>query len=265
MSLSVKLTAFEGPLDLLLHLIEKNKVDIYDIPIVEITDQYLEYVRGMDIQDMDLASEFMLMAATLLDIKCRMLLPKDEEEAEEAEDPRDELVKRLIEFKKYKYMSGVLRDMMDDNGIALTKETTLPSEVIKYRPEIDLDELLSDVTLDQLMDIYKDVMRRRRDSLDPVRSRFGRIEKEKISVADQMIQLEKRAIKDRKITFRSCLEKQPDKVSVVVTFLAVLELMHYGKIKISQDSLFGEITIESLEDIDTVVDENAFADSVEFG
>jgi segregation and condensation protein A len=264
MALSVKLTAFEGPLDLLLHLIEKNKIDIYDIPIVEITDQYLEYVQKMDIQDMDLASEFMVMAATLLDIKCRMLLPKEEEESEDEEDPRDELVKRLIEFKKYKYMSGILRDAMDDAGISITKEMSLPEEVVKYRPSVDIDELLEGVTLEQLNSIYMDVMRRRRDSIDPVRSRFSRIEKEKISVADQMIQLEKKAIRDRKITFRSCLEDQPDRVSVVVTFLAVLELMHYGKIKISQDSLFGEITIESLEDSNTVVDENAFAGSVEF-
>lgn len=264
MPLSVKLTAFEGPLDLLLHLIEKNKIDIYDIPIVEITDQYLEYVKEMDIQDMELASEFMVMAATLLDIKCRMLLPKEEEEAGDSEDPREKLVKRLIEFKKYRYMSGVLRDVMDDAGISLTKETTLPEEVLKYRPQVDIDELLDGVTLEQLMDVYRDIMRRRRDAIDPVRSRFSRIEKEKISVADQMIRLEKRAIRDRKLSFRSFLEKQADKDSVVVTFLAVLELMHYGKIKISQDSLFGEIVIESLEDSNAVVDENAFADSVEF-
>lgn len=259
MALEVKLTAFEGPLDLLLHLIDKNKVDIYDIPIVEITDQYLEYVRDMDVEDMDLASEFMLMAATLLDIKCRMLLPKDEENAEEEGDPRDELVKRLIEYKKCKYMSSVLRDIMDETGISLTKETTLPDEVIKYRPPVDLDDLLSDVTTGQLMDIYKDVLRRRRESIDPIRSRFGRIEKERVSVADQMVKLEKRAIKDRKLSFRSALEEQPDRISVVVTFLAVLELMHYGKIKIQQDSLFGDIVIESLEESDAVVDEAAFA------
>ena len=264
MALSVKLTAFEGPLDLLLHLIEKNKIDIYDIPIVEITDQYLEYVREMDIDDMELASEFMVMAATLLDIKCRMLLPKEEEEAEEEADPRDELVKRLIEFKKYKYMSGILREAMDDTGVSLTKEATLPEEVVKFRPAVDINELLEGVTLEQLNEIYMDVLRRRREAIDPVRSRFSRIEKEKISVADQMICLEKKAIEDRKLSFKGFLEKQPDRDSVVVTFLAILELMHYGKIKIIQESLFGEITIESLEDADTVVDENAFADSVEF-
>ncbi len=264
MSLSVKLSAFEGPLDLLLHLIDKNKIDIYDIPIVEITDQYLEYVQSMDDMDMELASEFMVMAATLLDIKCRMLLPVDEDEETEEGDPRDELISRLIEYKKYKYMSGVLRDIMDDNGMFLTRDTVLPDEVAKYRPEADLDELLSDVSLDKLTEIYKDILRRRREVVDPVRSRFGKIEKEKISVADQMVRLEKQAIRDRKMSFRKCIEKQPDKYSVVVTFLAVLELMHYGKIRISQEEIFGDILIESLEEADTIVDEAAYSDSEDF-
>ena len=98
MAIPVKLPVFEGPLDLLMHLIEKNKIDIYDIPIVEITDQYLEYVRQMDRQDLDVTSEFLVMAATLLDIKCRMLLPreKDEETGEEEGDPREELVRRSL-------------------------------------------------------------------------------------------------------------------------------------------------------------------------
>ena len=105
MELSVKLPVFEGPLDLLLHLIDKNKIDIYDIPIVMITDQYLEYVQQMPQEDLNLMSEFMVMAATLLDIKCRMLLPKEVNEEGEEEDPRAELVARLLEYKMYKYMS----------------------------------------------------------------------------------------------------------------------------------------------------------------
>ena len=99
MALEVKLEVFEGPLDLLLHLIEKNKVDIYDIPIVEITEQYLDYIRQMQTEDMDGMSEFLLMAATLLDIKCRMLLPREVNEEGEEEDPRAELVAKLLEYK----------------------------------------------------------------------------------------------------------------------------------------------------------------------
>ena len=112
MAIVVKLEVFEGPLDLLLHLIEKNKVDIFDIPIVEITDQYLEYVRNMQTEDMNVISEFLLIAATLLDIKCKMLLPKTETEdgEEDEEDPRKELVEKLLEYKMYKYMSYELKD-----------------------------------------------------------------------------------------------------------------------------------------------------------
>ena len=98
MALEVKLEVFEGPLDLLLHLIEKNKVDIYDIPIVEITEQYLDYIRQMQTEDMNVMSEFLLMAATLLDIKCRMLLPREVNEEGEEEDPRAELVEKLLEY-----------------------------------------------------------------------------------------------------------------------------------------------------------------------
>ena len=102
MSLEVKLQVFEGPLDLLLYLIEKNKVDIYDIPIVEITAQYLEYIRQMENRDMNVMSEFLVMAATLVDIKCKMLLPKEVNEEGEEEDPRTELVQKLLEYKMYK-------------------------------------------------------------------------------------------------------------------------------------------------------------------
>lgn len=111
MELSYKLEKFEGPLDLLLHLIEKNKVNIYDIPIAEITDQYMEYVRQMDEENLDVVSEFLVMAATLLDIKARMLLPKEVNEEGEEEDPRAELVMRLLEYKKYRLMSEELKDM----------------------------------------------------------------------------------------------------------------------------------------------------------
>ena len=100
MAISVKLEKFEGPLDLLLHLIEKNKIDIYDIPIVEITAQYLDYVRQMQEEDMNVMSEFLVMAATLIDIKCRMLLPVEVNEEGEEEDPRAELVQKLLEYKK---------------------------------------------------------------------------------------------------------------------------------------------------------------------
>ena len=115
MGIPVKLTVFEGPLDLLLHLIEKNKVNIYDIPIVEITDQYMDYIHQMEREDLNVMSVFLVMAATLLDIKCRMLLPKEINEEGEEEDPRAELVEQLLQYKMYKYMSYELRDRQVDS------------------------------------------------------------------------------------------------------------------------------------------------------
>ena len=130
MAIPVKLEAFEGPLDLLLHLIEKNKIDIYDIPIVEITEQYLDYIKQMQNRDMNIMSEFLVMAATLLDIKCRMLLPKEVNEEGEEEDPRAELVQKLLEYKMYKYMSFELRDRQVDAARNMYREQNLPKEEI---------------------------------------------------------------------------------------------------------------------------------------
>ena len=110
MGIPVKLGVFEGPLDLLLHLIEKNKIDIYDIPIVEITDQYMEYIHAMEREDLGIMSEFMVMAATLLDIKCRMLFSKEVNEEGEEEDPRAEMVGKLLEYKMDKFMSYEMKD-----------------------------------------------------------------------------------------------------------------------------------------------------------
>ena len=161
MEISYKLEHFEGPLDLLLHLIEKNKVSIYDIPIVEITNQYLDYVNHMDKEDLNLVSDFLVMAATLIDIKSRMLLPREEEEESEEEDPRTELVNRLLEYKKYKYISQELADLEDSAGLHLFKPATVPPEVARYEPPVDLDELLDGLTLARLQTIFHQVMKRK--------------------------------------------------------------------------------------------------------
>ena len=150
----VKLQVFEGPLDLLLHLIDKNKIDIYDIPIVEITNQYMEYIQAMDRADLNVMSEFLVMAATLLDIKCKMLLPKEVNEEGEEEDPRAELVEKLLEYKMYKYMSFELRDMELDAAKSFYREKDVPREVEAYRPPLDYNELLKDMTLAKLQDIF---------------------------------------------------------------------------------------------------------------
>ncbi len=243
MGISVKLEQFEGPLDLLLHLIDKNKVDIFDIPIVEITNQYMEYLHAMETEDMSVMSEFLVMAATLLDIKARMLLPKEVNEEGEEEDPRQELVERLLEYKMYKYMSYELRDRQMDAEHVLYREQSIPKEVQQYKPPVDLDEILGDLNLEKLNAIFQDVMKRSENRLDPVRSKFGQVEKEEVDLDQTIAYVEKYISQHRKCNFRDLLNKQKSKMRIAITFLTILEMMKTGKIEVEQDEIFGEIQI----------------------
>lgn len=245
MGIPVKLQVFEGPLDLLLHLIDKNKIDIYDIPIVEITNQYMEYIEAMEQSDLNVMSEFLLMAATLLDIKCRMLLPKEVNEDGEEEDPRQELVEQLLQYKMYKYMSYELKDRQVDSERVMYRKPDIPEEVAGYVEPVDLDELLEDLTLSRLQSIFQDVMRKQTDKIDQIRSKFGKIEKEEITVSEKLAQVEEYALKHRKFSFRELITKQNSRMQIVVTFLAVLEMMKSGQIVIEQEQPFDDILITS--------------------
>lgn len=245
MGLSVTLEVFEGPLDLLLYLIEKNKIDIYDIPIVVITEQYLDYIRKMQTEDMNVMSEFLVMAATLLDIKCRMLLPKEVNEEGEEEDPRAELVQKLLEYKMYKYMAYELRDKQVDAAKSWYKKPMLPKEVTEYQYPIDYEELLGGLSLTKLHEIFKAVMRRQEEKVDPIRSRFGKIEKDEINLEEKQVYIEEYVRNHKRFSFRSLLEKQGSKMEVIVTFMAVLEMMKQGMISIEQECAFADIMITS--------------------
>ncbi len=245
MDMTVKLQVFEGPLDLLLHLLDKNKVNIYDIPIVEITNQYMEYIEEMKRRDLNILSEFLVMAATLIDIKSKMLLPSTGEDEEEEEDPRKELVQQLLEYKMYKCMAYELKDLQMDASRVMFKEPTIPKEVLAYEEPINMEELISDVTLAKLNEIFKSIMKKQVDKIDPVRSKFGKIEKEEVSLEEKMEYLEDYALHHRHFSFRDLLESQSGKVEIIVTFLAILELMKMGKIYISQEHIFDDIKIES--------------------
>ncbi len=247
MDLEFKLQVFEGPLDLLLHLIEKNKIDIYDIPIVEITDQYLEYVNQMPKEDLDMASEFLLMAATLIDIKSRMLLPKEVDEEGNEIDPRAELVEKLIEYKMYKHAAQELRDMQVYAGKSLYKEETLPKEVKKYKQPVDLDKLLKDVDLSKLNEIFQMVLKRQVDKIDPVRSKFGKIEMEEVSLPEKIDFVSHTIKTKKKCSFKQLLESASSKIEVVVSFLAILELIKVGEIEVKQENTFDDIYITSKE------------------
>ena len=249
MAIEVKLQAFEGPLDLLLHLIDKNKVNIYDIPISLITEQYMAYIDAMteaQVQ-MDLMSEFLVMAATLLDIKSRMLLPAEKDEEGEEIDPREELVRQLLEYKTYKYMSFELRDREASAAGVYYRRQSIPSEVRQYREPVDPDKVLESagVTLPGLYKVFQEVMRRREDLRDPIRSNFGKIEKEQIDTGETMHFVERYIMNRSRCTFRKLLMLRSGRMYAVVTFLTILELMKRGHIYVVQDENFGEIEIEA--------------------
>jgi segregation and condensation protein A len=245
MDLKLKLQVFEGPLDLLLYLIEKNKVNIYDIPIVEITGQYMEYLEEMRRRDLNVLSEFLVMAATLLEIKAKMLLPQEVKDEEEEEDPRAELVQQLLEYKMYKCMAYELKDRQMDAERIMYKKPTIPDEILAYEEPVNLEELVADVTLARLNEIFQSIMKKQVDKIDPVRSKFGKIEKEEVSLEDKMEYLETYAVEHRHFSFRTLLESQASRTEIVVTFLAILELMKTGKIVITQEHIFDDIQIDS--------------------
>jgi len=245
MSLEIKLEAFEGPMDLLMLLIEKNKVDIYNIPISLITDQYLQYVEDMEqaSPDLDVLSDFLVMAATLLDIKARMLLPKEEDENGEEIDPRTELVQRLIEYQEFKFMARELGEQYGVAEMPLFKEATVPDEVLSYRPDIDYNDLLSGVTMERLSAVFRMVMEKQEEKEDPIRSSFGEIRKEPVRLSDRLAHVLDIGREKKKFSFRELLGDSGSRAETVVTFLACLELIKIGQVLVSQEEIFGDILL----------------------
>ena len=243
MIFAAKLNAFEGPLDLLLHLIEKNKVDIYDIPIATITDQYLEYLDSMEETDPDVMSEFLVMAATLIDIKAKMLLPKEVDEEGNEEDPRAELVQQLLEYKLYKYMSIELKDRSVNASRAIYKNESIPEEVAEYEAPIDLDYFLGDLTLSKLKSIFDDVMARSSAKVNDRAMTYGKVQREEVKITDRIDFIRERISQGERFNFRKLVEEQYTKMNVIVTFMAILELMKAGEIKAIQDNRNDDIIL----------------------
>lgn len=237
-----------------LHLIDKNKVNIYDIPIAMITEQYMEYVNQMDKEDLNVVSEFLVMAATLLDIKSKMLLPKEVNEEGVEEDPRAELVEKLLEYKLFKYMSYELKDRQIDAERAFYKEPTVPKEVAAYRPPVNLEELIGDLTLHRLNQIFQDVLKRQEEKIDPIRSKFGKIEKEEVSMSEKLVQVRSYLKEHKQFSFRQMLSKNSSKVSVIVTFLVILELIKTGFVTVQQENTMADIEITVVKDPDLIED-----------
>ena len=258
MEIQFKLDAFEGPLDLLLHLIEKNKVDIYDIPISLITDQYLEYLSEMDKQDAGVTSEFLVMAATLLDIKAKMLLPKPQETEENEEDPRAELVQQLLEYKMYKYMSYELKDKAITASKAVYKTASIPEEVREYEAPIDLDKFIGNVTIAKLKAIFDDVMQRSTEKVNEQAMKYGRVRREPLNIPEKITEIRSYIHSGSSFSFRQLIEKQPTRLNVIATFLAVLELMKTGELVAEQEENENDIhfTAGSMEEGELGYDQN---------
>ena len=250
MALEVRLPAFEGPLDLLLHLIEKNQLNIYDIPIFEVTKQYLEYLRQMNEMNMEIASEFIVMAATLISIKARMLLPAAQKKEDEEEDPREALIARLLEYKKYKQAAAFLREnQTGDSELILYRK---PEDIQGERPVPTLEELLDGVTLQELYSIYTKLMRGKRDSVDTVRAQFNSVEKDEYTIEEKIESLMKTMELLEEVSFYSLREKSRSKVETITYFMAMLELSRMNRVVLRQDGIFSDIIMvmrrEEVED-----------------
>lgn len=222
-----KLDTFEGPLDLLLTLIQKNKVSIWDIPIVEITAQYLEAIDGIEQSELDNTSEFLVMAAQLLLIKSKMLLPKNEEEEDE-EDPREELARRLEEYQKFKEASIELRkNEFSSRYMVFREEEKIKFPVPEYSREHKVSELL---------EAFNSIMARRiRKSMPEKRAFSGIVGREKVSVDDMVEKICKRLSKNKRVGFSSLFGEDDSKPELIATFLAVLEMIKLSRIKADYD------------------------------
>jgi len=227
-----KLPVFEGPLDLLLHLIKENKIDIYDIPIIDITHQYIKYLELMKELNLEIAGEFLVMAATLIHIKSKMILPPDEEEKEEpSEDPRSELVQRLLEYQAYKESSGFLRKR-EEIWKNIFQRNIPDKDDFTFEPE----PLLFDANVFDLITAFKKL-------LEKAPAQAVEITRETLTVADKINFIIERVEKEDGIRFEDLFEEGYTRLTLIVMFLALLELIRLGLVKIYQEKAFGIIWI----------------------
>ncbi len=235
MSYEIHLEVFDGPFDLLFHLIEKNQVDIYDIPIAQITDQYLEYLGAMEALDLDLASSFLVMAANLLAIKAKMLLPKNvlEEDGEEPEDFRQELVHDLLEYKRFKELATLLEDCSNQQAKFISRPNEEELYINLFAPENPIQGR----TLQDLTEAFHLILKKNAN-----RHQVMEIEREQITVSQKMEEILNVLKRKRNgLEFASLFDVCFDKYEMIVTFLALLELVRQFKVHIRQNDRFEEI------------------------
>ena len=235
---TIKIDNFEGPFDLLFHLIEKNRFSIYDIPISIIADQYIEYLSAMRELDMEVASEFLVTAATLLHIKSRMLLPSKKEEEQEEKDPREELVMRLLEYKKFKEFSFTLKQREKEWAGVYYK---LP-EIIPVPQREEVLELVPD----ELRRVYAGLLVKNREKMNPDVGGMNKIiQHERVSLKSKMREIIRALIAKGHIRFFELFSlKRRSSADVITGFLAILELAKLKKVRLQQRKQFADIYIE---------------------
>lgn len=232
----VKLEVFEGPLDLLLYLIKKDQIDIYDIPIAHITKQYLEYVQLLESLNIEVAGDFLVMAATLIYIKSKMLLPpepKIEGEEDLNEDPRMELVEQLLEYQKFKSAANMLYEKAEIEGACYSRGAL---ETDKNNPEIT-------ATVVDLLRVFKDIL----DRAKAVKEM--EIHREEMSMSEKLKQIRTLLAERKEINVREVFEMAHSKRELILTFLAFLELVKESKILLVQQQLFGDIIARARENV----------------
>ncbi|RGD74610.1 segregation and condensation protein A [Anaerofustis stercorihominis] len=232
------LSSFEGPLDLLLHLISKNEIDIYDIPIVEITKQYLDYIYNLNDLDMEVASEFVVMASTLLEIKSKMLLPVEVDENEEEIDPREDLIARLIEYKAFKELTKELKESEKIYNSTVTKDP-------EYYSEIKEEYVVEDIDLTLLSKALRSILIKHKMRVNEF-SENQTIETDTFSVDDSILTITKVLEQKEKISFFSLFKGEVKKGYVIATFLATLELLKMNMVKLIQNEAYDDILLERI-------------------
>jgi segregation and condensation protein A len=236
----VQLQNFEGPLDLLLFLIKKNEVEIYDIPVADITQQYLEYLNMIELLDLDNASEFVLMAATLIRIKAQMLLPKPElEDDEEAEDPREELVRRLLEYQRYKEVAWQISDLEKEQRQHFARS----AHSFNFEDDQDLEEeelLGKEVSIFDLMSVFSEVIKR-----IPPRTEYT-VEQISVTIEEQAEVIMALVEKQERVLLSEMLQQIKERIVVIVTFVALLDLVKSKQLQLNQNNPFTEIWIRKI-------------------
>lgn len=247
MSISIKIENFEGPFDLLLHLIKKNQMNIYDVKISEITSQYISYLKTMEEMDLEVASEFVVIAANLLEIKSKELLPKadiDTDEEVTEEDSKEELIKKLIQYKKFKEVAKFLSKRENNEGVVYSKQP----EIIEEPKVLDLNEVLKNITLLKLYNIFNEIINNYYNKINVGNKIPKKISIDKYKIEDKMNYLENIFKKDKRSSFSNVVFQCESKIEVIVTFLAILELVRLKRIKVIQENNFTEIYMEGAKE-----------------